>query len=136
MRSRLRMVALLDEPAYFACRYASVELARRAMQRIHSKLSANTGVYCTSALIDEVPVVVAVTLTERGRRRLSGAPWGGEPYDLDDELREVLNARLSQIHHEVGAGARPLDGYMRRGASAGVELRPDGTTEPLNRPQG
>ena len=130
------MPDLLNDPAFFARSYASVDLARRALQRINTQLSANTAAYCTAATIDGTPVVAAVTLTRQGQQRLRSAPWGGDPYELDDELRRALSARLAELVGKVDADRLPAEGYVRRGTNAGVHLRADGTTRPANRPQG
>ena len=123
-------------PVFFARAYRSVDLARRALQRINDKLSANTGAYCASVLDGDTPVVAAVTLTGRGRRRLQSAAWGGENYELPDELREQLLARLAHLQGQANAGTLPAEGYVRRGGGAGVEVQPDGSAAPVNRPQG
>jgi ABC-type phosphonate transport system ATPase subunit len=130
------MIELLPEPAVFARSYASLELARRALQRINSKLSANTGAYVTAGLEDDAPVVAAITLTEQGRRRLKNAAWGGNPHEPSEELREQLLARLAYLQERSDAGTITSEGYVRRGPGAGVEIQPDGTTTPVRRPQG
>jgi len=121
---------MLDQPRFCARRYQSGALARRAFDRVTER--RQEGCYVTRAFVDDVPIVAAVAVTRHAARVIDRVGWGGEPYELSEDLRVQLLERIGHLY--VSGVAHNT--FVRRGNRAGVELQPGGAGRPQQRPQG
>lgn len=75
-------------------------------------------------------IVVSQTVGQAQRVRQRVA-FGGEPCALSDNETESIMARMGEVIEAEG-----LNSTIRRGPGSALNLGPDGSIGPSNRPQG